>query len=226
MVLGNLELHHLKRVVFRAETSGKVKDLAGFLKPHHSVPDYHSQAAQKFIAKLAIDDIKADIDDTFQALREVFGLKRKEIEVGTDPDDGTGTIRTSHFDYTIAVRLDLADPESVIWRREVSRIAEPEIIQGPRFAAAFGTIFDRIVFEYDTPVNVPELVDRIEEQDMKGVKVRCASDASFAEITLEGFQGAVRIDGRSLEVQGRRSLAAESLLEHFFTFLGQFPPGR
>jgi len=30
MVLGNLDLHHLKRVVFRAETSGKVKDPCRF----------------------------------------------------------------------------------------------------------------------------------------------------------------------------------------------------
>jgi len=38
-------------------------------------------------------------------------------------------------------------------------------------------------------VNVPDLVDRIEEQEVQGIKVRCASDASFAEITSTAFMG-------------------------------------
>ena len=52
-VNGMLDLHQLKRIAFRVETSGRVKDLRGFTKGH-SVPDYDAAVADKFVARIAV----------------------------------------------------------------------------------------------------------------------------------------------------------------------------
>ena len=47
--MGMPDLTQLKRIAFRVETSGRVKDLRGFVKGY-SVPDHDSDYARKLVA--------------------------------------------------------------------------------------------------------------------------------------------------------------------------------
>ena len=189
------DLTQLKRVAFRAETTSKLKELQGFARGYN-VPHYDSAAAHKFIARMAVGDIQADLDQTYQALRESFGFKRRQLEASAD--EGNGVIRTPDFIYSICVTADPADKNQALWRREVTSLSDPLAVRRPEFQAVFGTSFNELVFEFSEPIAVADLIDRFDEEDRPGVKVACSSDASWCEITLKGFLGTIRIEARSL----------------------------
>lgn len=214
------DLPNLQRVAMRVETTGRVKDLKGFVKGH-STPGRHSSFAKNFIARIAAQDITADIDETYQTLCESFGFKRRQIEASLD--GCSGVIRTPKFEYTIKVSLDPDDTARVVWRREVGSFRDPFTVRSPEFVSAFGNLFNMLVFEFAAPIHVEEFVDRIEDDNHPGVKVKCARDAASCEITLAGFHGLIRVDRTSLSIEGRSSPAADSLLDQFFEFVRRFP---
>src|SRR5262249_10723514 len=76
-------LQPLKRGALRAETAGKVRSLAGFRK-HHRLPDRINASSQKFVADLAAEDVKADVDSVYAAVREEMGYKRRDVEGSAD----------------------------------------------------------------------------------------------------------------------------------------------
>jgi hypothetical protein len=214
-----LDPGRMKRVVFRTESVGKVKDLAGYRKTH-SLPDRANEWARKYVNRVAAADIKADLDTVFDMIREQFGYKRKDLDVSAERD-GLGFIRTPEFEYTVSLTVNPDEPTEVIWRREVSRLSGPDFVRSQGFQAVFGSMFDRLVFEFDVPVNVAEFVDQIEESPPEGVKIGLASDANAAEITLAGFAGKVTVKPDAVTIHGRTGASA-SLLEQFLAFLRKF----
>ena len=170
-----LDPARLKRVVFRADSPGRVKDLAGYRKSH-TLPERANDWARKFVNRIAGPDIKADLDNTFDMVRETFGYKRKDLDVSAERD-GLGFIRTPDFEYTVTVMVNPDEPEDVIWRREVGRLSGPEFVRSEGFRNVFGTMFNKLVFEFAAPVDVAEFVDRIEDAPPEGAKVSVASDS-------------------------------------------------
>ena len=121
-----LDPGRMKRVVFRAESAGRVKDLAGFRKTH-TLPDRANEWARKYVNRIAAADIKADLDNIFDMVREQFGYKRKDLDVSAERD-GLGFIRTPDFEYTVTLAVNPDEPTDVIWRREIGRLSGPENI--------------------------------------------------------------------------------------------------
>jgi hypothetical protein len=214
-----LDPSRLKRVVFRAEQTGRVKDLSGYRKTH-SVPDRANEWARKYVARVAAPDIKLDLDQVFDAVREQFGYKRKDVDVSAERD-GFGFIRTPDFEYTVSVSVNPDEPSDVVWRREIGRLSDPAFVRSEGYVAIFGAMFDRLVFEFAVPVDVAEFVDRIEDSPPEGVKIGVASDAGAAEIKLAGFAGRVTVTNQAVEIEGRTGSAA-GLLDQFLAFLRKF----
>lgn len=215
-----LDASQVERLAFRHETSGRVKALGGFLKTHQ-VPDRVTSATQQFIGRLARTDIQADIDEIFAALRDHFGFARKDLESGVEAD-GTGFIRTPKFDYTVTARIDPDDPASVLWRREVARLRDPEVVRDAPFRAAFGNTFDTLVFEVLDPIDVPAFVDRIEESKPAGVKVALSPDQQRCTLTVPGLGGSIGVEPMSVTVSGRSPAGPGSLLDAFLQFQRRF----
>ena len=219
-VPGLPDLTNLKRVAMRVESTGRVKDLKGFLKGY-STPESNSSLARNFLARIAADDIKADIDETYQTIRDNFGFKRRQIE--SSSDGCSGVIRTPNFEYSVKLALDPSDTSRIVWRREVGSFRDPLTVRSPEFVAAFGSVFNILYFEFAAPIRVDQFVDRIEEDDRPGVKVKCARDSTSCEITLIGFHGVIRVDRSSLTIEGTSSPSAASLLDQFIEFMQRYP---
>ena len=214
-----LDPTRLKRVVFRADSSGRVKDLSGYRKSS-TIPDRANDWARKYVARLAAPDIKLDLDNIFDAVREQFGYKRKDVDVSAERD-GFGFIRTPDFEYTVGVSVNPDDPSEVVWRREIGRLSDPAFVRSEGYVAIFAPLFDKLVFEFGTPVDVAEFVDRIEDAPPEGVKVGIASDGATAEIKLAGFAGSVTVTPQAVEIEGRTGSSA-GLLDQFLAFLRKF----
>ncbi len=215
-----LEGQQLQRVLLWSETRTRVRDLAGFQKTHH-VPDRVGPATERFVAAIARDDLQADLDAVYAAVRNHLGYKRKDVAL-TRPTDGAGAIRTPEFDYLVSVALAADDPSVVILRREVTHLRTPGLLRNADFQRAFGNAFQALSFEYAEPLDVAGLVDRLEEDSPTGVRLRCAADGSWCELDLAGFPGTVRVEGRRLDILGRRIAGAGSLWAAFEAFQNLF----
>lgn len=215
-----LNLKQLKRIVFRGEKRDAVKNLAGFAKGF-KLPEAATPSSQKWMHRLAADDLRAQIEETYNTLREHLGFKRKDLET-TLAGEGVGFIRTPKFDYTLSVALDADDPTSVIWRREVSQIKNVDVLRTEAFQRVFAGTLDTLEFEFEKPIDVEALIDRIEDEPPPGVKVRVASDASTCDIAVQGFGGRIHVERSLLRVEGGVGLTPDSLVAQFFAFLVQF----
>jgi hypothetical protein len=215
-----LDLKKLKRIVFRGERRDRVKNLSAFQK-NFKLPESASPSSQKWVYRLAADDLKAAVEATYNALREHLGFKRKDLEttVGTE---GLGFIRAPTFDFSVSVSLDPDDPASVIWRREVSQISDPDVLASASFRTVFGGQLDTLQFEFEKIIDVDRLVDRIEDEPAAGVGVRVASDGSSCDVTVQGFAGRVHVERKCLRVEGPPGLSPTSLVEQFFAFQARF----
>lgn len=218
---GLLDPARLKRVVFRSESRGRVRNLTHWRKTF-SIPETAGASSRKFVARIAQPDLAADLDSVFEACREHLGYKRRDLDRSAD-GDGFGYLRTPDFEYTTTLTLDPEEPSDVVWRREVGQFTDAGFVRGAGFDAVFGKLFDQLVFEFARPVDVEALVDRLEDRPPKGAKVKVAGDGASCEVTLAGFSGRVTVDRQSLTVRGRAGDAA-GLLDQFLAFLGAVGP--
>jgi hypothetical protein len=216
-------LQPLKRGSLRGETTAKVKSLAGYRK-FHRLPDRVNAGSRKFVAELAAEDVRADVDHTYAAIREQLGYKRRDVEGSADR--GSGFVRTPDFEYSVSVDLADDDPTTVVWRREVAGIRNPEVVLGKPFQQTFGETFDTLVFEFTRPFDLEAWVDRIEEEVPAGLKLRCASDCSSCDVVITGFAGVIRLLRDRVEVQGRKTPGSKGLVEAFLHFQDLFSARR
>lgn len=216
-----LDPDRLRRVIFRAVTSTRVKDLKHWRKTF-DLPTSTGPSSRKFVGRIADPDVRVDLDAVFEAAREQLGYKRKDVEVTTGPD-GFGSVRTPDFEYSVMAALDASDPSKVTWTREVGQFADPGFVRGPEFMVLFGKQFDQLAFEFARPVDVAALVDRLEDRPPKGAKVQVASDGATCDVTLAGFVGRVTVTPHALTVRGRGGNSA-GLLDQLLAFLNSVGP--
>lgn len=208
-------LQPLRRGVLRGETRARVKSLSGYRK-FHRLPDRVNAGSRAFVGELASEDVKADVDAVYTAVREGLGYKRRDVEGSADR--GSGLVRTPDFEYSVSVDLCDDDPTTLIWRREVAGIREPKVILDRPFQRIFAEKFDTLVFEFTRPFDLEAWVDRIEEEAPERVKLRCASDCSSCDVSVAGFLGVIRLLRDRVEVQGRQAPGSRGLVEAFLHF--------
>ncbi len=197
-----------------------MKDLPNVQKGQ-KLPTDASPYAQKWLSRVAENDLKQDVENLYNGVREELGFKRKELEAGTT-EDGYGYIRTPNFDYSLAIQIDPDDVSMVIWRREVGHFTDASVLRSPGFRKVFGSHLDELTFDFLSPLDVEALVDQIEDRNPKGVKVRVAGDGSSCEITIAGFKGMLKVDRKRIIISAGAGANPESLLEQFFRFQNQF----
>lgn len=215
-----LDPARLRRVAFRSESSTRVRDLAGWRKSF-DLPTTATPASQKFVARIAAVDLRADLDLVVNRSRDQLGTRRKDLSV-TVGNDGVGTLRTPQFEYTVMAELDRENPTQMRWLREVSGFADVEFVRGGGFDSLFGPAFDRLAFSFQRPVAVSELADRLEEQEST-FRVEVDVEATECVIALSGIPGRVVVRRLELVVEGRSGNSA-GLLDLFLSFLERTGP--
>ena len=183
-------------LTFIGKHSASIKTLPGFRKGH-SIPDRANISSQVFIAKLAEDALSEDLNTVFKALKTGFKFKRTQLLV-TDSKDGTGSIVTPSFSYSISIDQDQTTPGDVIWRRSIENIKDSEAVFSDTFSDVFASVFDTLEFRTANAVDIESLVDSLEEIDDDRLNLEYDHELTGCLVTIEGVSAEIQVSPRSL----------------------------
>lgn len=204
------------------EQQSRVRDLTGFRKSHR-VPDESSERTRAFVRRIAADDIGRDLDLRFSDLRRQLQLKRTQLDVA-EPHDGRGTITTPEFQYQVTVELCHDEPSDLIWRRCVTDISTPESVLSDSFAAAFGTVFDTVEFTPTDPIDVPGLIDWIEDRSENHLRPEYDRTCSWCRLTAPGPTASeMLVEQHQVSLRSLTPCLPETLLKSFLALQTLLP---
>lgn len=205
----------VRNVTLLARKTMRVRNMAGFRRSNHTVPTQNNNAAEAFVAKIAQEEIDEDIKAVFQNLREVFRFKRTGMNV-SNHGDGTATIITPYFNYSIAVHLDDEDPSMVVWLRTVDAIKEPDQIFSEPFAQLFDHVFNTVVFEMPERAELTELIDYIEDLDDDRITIDYDPEVTYCSLSIDGIAGKITVTPSELSIVHKKPASPRSLLQSLF----------
>lgn len=183
---------------FAVEETAGIKSLSGW-KKNHKIPDRYSDTTAAFAARCAAEDVKANLDRMYAKLKDAFGLIRRELQT-SEPNDGTGTIITPYFNYSVDVALNPEELDEVIWSRTVDAIKDPAQITSEAFANVFDGVFDTLEFSLPSRVDIEDFIDAVEAAKIPDLKIGHDRDASYCELELQGCSGTVTLTSSSLSI--------------------------
>ena len=190
---------------------GRVKSLSGWKKTDRA-PDPASGRAQEYIAGISAGELKQDLDSVYNTLKQAFGFKRRDLSVA-EPADGTGTITTPFFSYSISIALNPADPAEAIWTKTVDNIQEPKQVVSAPFAQVFDGVFRMLRFSLTNPVDLNDCIDTLEDAEIDNLDVSYDRDATYCELRFAGATGAIRITADSLSIVEKHPAEIGTLIQ-------------
>lgn len=208
------ESTYVSRIQFVGRDGGAVKNLAGFRKQHHTVPDAVNDATSAFLAKLCAAELAEEGESMFQRARSAFGYKRKEISLEvTSPG---ALLKTPDFTCTLDYSLDAAEPSRFCVTRTLWEIREVGLLQRAEFGELFAGCFSAIAFELAAGVRVEAVIDAVEALDTGGgLTVSYPSDCRSCTLAVDGVTAEVVCDGATLEMRFARAGSPLELAREF-----------
>lgn len=193
----------------------KLKNLSGW-KKNDRIPDRLSDFSQTLVARCAADELKKDLDEIYDKLKEAFGFTRREL-AAAEPHDGTGTITTPHFSYSITVTHNPEQLDEAFWRRTVESIKTPAKISSAEFSAVFDGVFNTLAFGLPTKVSIEDFIDEVEAAKIPELKIKYDRDATYCELQLQGAAGTITLRPQTLSIVHGQRTETQLLLRSFET---------
>ena len=201
-ILSEIALKNTNAYLESIET-GPIRNLDGFRRGFHTVPDHHSVSADSWVCRLLKTRVSDEIQEIYEAAKDALGLRKKDTRKETDV--GGGNLDTPAFRYSIEAKQNPDDPAEYAIIRWLS------FRQGWRFYREeiddlFGSEFERLVVTFvDQPISFEELVDMLEDvKELNGGSVeeddrteravyRTEDDAEFVfDLNRNRFEIAIR----------------------------------
>ncbi|QVL33135.1 hypothetical protein KIH39_04250 [Telmatocola sphagniphila] len=207
-------------IYLRSDRTQKLKDFAGYQKGHR-LPERIDAYSKRYLGEIGQGELKAEMDRVFNLLRNHYSYKRKELESSISPE-GEAVIHTPAFSYRVSLHLDETDLTRAIVKRELSP-EDLESIKKPAFELVFPKMFDTLLVEWEEPLDLIALIDRLEDDPIANTKMTISSDNSYMDLNIGGFPGVMRLEAKTLEITGL-NLSAVSMLEQFAKFQAKVQP--
>lgn len=197
---------------------GAFKNLRGFDKSRHTVPDAVNNATSGFLAKLCAAELAEEAEAFFQRAKAAMNYKRKDI--GLDVTSPAAVLGAKDFTLEIAYALEAGDPSGYAITRTLHSIKNGELLRVEEFNALFAGQFSAIAFALKKGVRVEAVIDAVEgldhEDDAEAkLRVDYPSDCRDCTLTVDGVAAAVVCDGATLEMRFEKSGSPRELVEAF-----------
>lgn len=226
---GPLPSRIIAEIAFLGRGGGAVKNLAGFKKSHHTVPDAANATTNAFLAKLCAGELATEAEALFQQVRTGLGYKRKQVSLSVGSP--VATLAAKDFSVEIVYGLEERDPSRYAVTTTLRELKNADLARTAEFAAIFAGKFTEIGFGLKKGVSVEAVIDAIEaladadEAAREGagkLRVDYPSDCSECTIGVEGVEATVRCTGAALEIVFPRGGGPAELMDAFAAVRGAF----
>ncbi len=204
----NPGFEQVKQVLLQLQESIDIDDLSGFKKGHF-IPDSVSTASQSFVEDISKKEVEDEFKAVFERIRDTMKYKRRDLIAKH------GRIVTPDFEFSVSCEQDRGNPGSALITRQLINIS-PAIVENDAFNEVFEDYFDELTFDFNKPVNIEELIDRIQDLDLDKIELDYPSDCSHCDIEIDGSAFKIKVTRRSLTVQTPRPTSPKLLVETFF----------
>lgn len=215
----------IQQIRLTGRSRGLVKNLSGFNKKHHSVPDAVNAHTAAFLSKLCTDELAEEAEAFFQKARTLFAYKRKEIALDLS---SSLAVLTAH-DFTLEWSYALAENAPSEWlltrtlhtlNSAPAKTPEANTAHAAAFEEAFAGMFDTIIFSLTKGAPVESIIDAVESLDAEPdgnttLNVTYPSDYSRCVLTVEGVAAEVVFDGGELSMVFPRAGSPSELIAAF-----------
>lgn len=198
-------------ITLSSQEIGEVKSLSGFIS-RHRVPDTVNEATEDFVKRIASEDIKAEAEYYFQAIKKAFGYDRRDIKVDINPSEGLATINCKDFELGISIYQNPDKPSKYILSIDAWRFESSEILLSEPFNEVFSDTFTEIKFETKSDINITELIDTIESKKDKNIKLEYLSGYTHCKIYIEGLKEHIEIEHGGISLVSDTSLEPKELV--------------
>src|SRR5262245_39183670 len=99
---------YISRISLAGRSAGLVKNLAGFRKQHHTVPDAVNPATTAFLGKLCATELAEEAEQFFQRSKSAFGYKRTDLSL--DVSGPSAVLTARDFTFELAYALEKSNP--------------------------------------------------------------------------------------------------------------------
>lgn len=211
----------ITRISLVGRNSGLVKNLAGFRKQHHTVPDAVNAATTAFLGKLCAGELAAEAEKFFQRSKAAFAYRRPDLTLEVTSPVAVLTARDFTLELTYA--LERNEPASYEIKRTLHGLREGGLVGRPEFNQLFAASFTRIVFSLARGVKVEAVIDAVEARgSATGLTVSYPSDCRHCVLLVAGVTAEVICDGATLAMNFPRPGAPAELIEAFVAVRSAF----
>jgi len=195
--------------LFFGSSSGRVRELPGFIKGRHIVPQAATSAAREFVSRIGAPLVDQRIEDAFQRARAALSLRRRDLAISRNGD--TALLATPSFEYEARCALVEDDPSRYHIECTLRLCAPLDEALVAAIDAVFPLEFHALHFTAATPCAVEALIDALEDTDPDVLTVDYPSDCASCEVSLAGHSARLFYDGIRLEVHAPSPVGAADL---------------
>lgn len=209
------------QVSLLGHSTGAVKNLAGFRKQHHTVPDAVNAVTTGFLGKLCAAELAEEGEGFYQRAKEALGYKRADLALEvTSP---TAVLTAKDFTLEIAYELEREDPASYRVSRTLHSLRSGELVELEEFDRLFAGAFSTIVFALAKGVKVEAVIDALEARPAgDAMTVSYPSDCRQCTLKVEGVDAEVVCDGATLEMRFPRTGSPREMVAAFLAVRSAF----
>ncbi len=201
-------------ISFVGRGGGWVKDLAGFRKGHHTLPDAANATTNAFLGKICERELTDEAEKLFQDLRVALDYKRKDI--GLSVTSPLAMLGSKDFSVEIFYALEEREPARFAVTTTLRGVMNAALLRSGAFEKIFAGRFTEISFALKKGAPVESVIDAIEELDgSDGLAVTYPSDYRDCTIAVEGVDAVVRFTGSTLEIVFPRAGGPAELIVAF-----------
>ena len=212
---------YVSQVSLLGHGAGAVKNLAGFRKPHHTVPDAVNAVTTAFLGKLCATELAAEGEEYYQRAKTALGYKRADLSL--DVTSPTAVLTTKDFALEIAYALETADPAAYRITRTLHSVRDGGLLRREEFDRLFAGAFSAIVFTLVKGVKVEAVIDAVEARPAgDALTVSYPSDCRHCVLAVEGVAAEVVCDGATLEMRFPRAGSPREMIEAFLAVRSAF----
>lgn len=212
---------YIRQVRFVGRSEGLVKNLPGFKKGHHTVPDAVNAATSGFLAKACVSELETEAEALFQRARSAFGYKRKELAL--EMASPGAVLSSRDFSLELAYALDERDPGSYVVTRTLQGLNHGDFAATPECGAYFEGMFGELLFVLTRGAPVEAVIDAVESlAGEDGLTVDYPSDCRHCILAVPDVSATVRFTGAELSMLFPRNGAPGELLQSFLAVRSAF----